>query len=403
MTTTLNRDTVTALQLDGKSERFVFDTDPALTGFGIRLRNDRNGRLTKTWFVQYRTEEHQRRRKIGRFPTLNADAARKLAASWLSKLSEGRDPADDRDQRREAAKMKFIKAVDDYLLAKKDKVRDSSLRLTRLYLRNERYFGKLHGMPVSRITKSHVTEALDAIDAQSGTVTAGRCRAHLSAFCSWLIEGGHVEVNPCIGSRKFEQGDGRERVLEDHELAAVWNNVDMDTDFGRIIRLLALTGARRQEIGNLRWSEVDLEAGTISLPKERTKNGKAFKLPLVDEAVQILRDAPRKVGREFVFGDRGEGFSSWTRSKRMLDRAIKIEHFTVHDLRRTLRSGLGKLGVPPHIAERALNHVQGGVDAKVYDRCKYEAEIANAFGRWADHVQSITGGERKVIPIKQSA
>ena len=148
----------------------------------------------------------------------------------------------------------------------------------------------------------------------------------------------------------------RERSLSDTEAAAVWLAAP-DNDYGHIVRLILLTGCRRTELGSLQWSEIDKEARTLTLPPERTKNGQAHVVPLSDPAMAILKTITRRE-RENVFGSGEGGYSGWSKSKAALDKAAKLkEEWTLHDLRRTVRTGLGTLGVQPHVAEAVLNHL----------------------------------------------
>src|SRR5262249_5429736 len=137
------------------------------------------------------------------------------------------------------------------------------------------------------------------------------------------------------------------------ELARVWRACG-DDDHGRIIRLLICLGARRQEIGGLAWSELDLESPqpTWTLPAARSKNGRAHTLPLMSMALEIIRSVPRMVSRDRLFGSRADyGFSSWPQGKRSLDQRCGVENFTIHDLRRSTATGLADLGVAPHVIE----------------------------------------------------
>jgi integrase len=141
----------------------------------------------------------------------------------------------------------------------------------------------------------------------------------------------------------------------------------------------------------------------------RTKNHRALVLPLPAFAIDLLRSAPRRADRDYVFGGRGGGFSAWSYSTlRLNTRIVEAEGkplaaWTLHDLRRTMRTGLGKLGVQPHIAELVINHVKGGVEA-VYDRHKYQREIGAALGLWADHIRTVVeGGARRVVAFERPA
>ena len=180
------------------------------------------------------------------------------------------------------------------------------------------------------------------------------------------------------------------------------------TDFGSIIKLLLLTGCRREEIGQLRWSEVDLDTGIVTIPGTRTKNHKTHALTLPPLALDILRAVPRRPDREYVFGRGGQGFGGWGFAAMALITRITVaegkplEHFVLHDLRRTMRTGLGKLGIPPHIAELCLNHRKGGVEA-IYDRHTYAREIAGALAVWAEHVDAIVNDKpAKIIAMPRA-
>ncbi len=177
----------------------------------------------------------------------------------------------------------------------------------------------------------------------------------------------------------------RDRVLTDQELAAVWRSC-ADDDFGRIVKLLILTGCRREEIGGLKWSEIDLDTGGMTIPGERTKNHRTLILTLPPMAIDILRSIPVKDGRDFVFGSTGGAYSAWSYATTARQPRINmaegrpLPHWTLHDLRRTFRTGLGRLGVQPHVAERCMGHVQGGVE-RIYDRHKYQDEIKFALAQ----------------------
>src|SRR5262249_31136668 len=162
------------------------------------------------------------------------------------------------------------------------------------------YFGPLHSTAINAITRAHIATRLNAMIVENGASTASRARAHLSAFWVWAMQQGIAEANPVIGTAKPATGPAKDRVLTDDELRAIWNACG-DDDYGRIVRLLILTGCRRMEIGGLRWSEVDLDAGTLTIPAERSKNHRAHTLPLSDTALDIIRSIPRMVSRDYLF------------------------------------------------------------------------------------------------------
>ena len=207
----------------------------------------------------------------------------------------------------------------------------------------------------------------------------------MSAFFKWAVAGGKCESNPVIGTATQEESGPRERSLTDMEVASLWSRTP-DNDYGHIVRLLLLTGCRRIEIGDLRWSEIDLEARTITLPGTRTKNRAEHVVPLCDAALKILQAIPRRTDRDFVFGSGLGGFNGWGRSKADLDKLLKFSTpWTLHDVRRTVRTGLGMLGVEPHVAEAALNHLPPKL-IRTYDRNTYAAEKRAALDLWANHL-----------------
>jgi integrase len=179
-------------------------------------------------------------------------------------------------------------------------------------------------------------------------------------------------------------------------LRIVWNACGGDSDFAKIVRLLILLGCRRQEIGSLRWGELDLDDGVLAIPGSRTKSGNALALVLPDAALAILSSTPRR-DSVFVFGG-AAGFLSWSTSMATLRRRITtpMAQWSLHDLRRTFRSGLGRIGVPPHIAERLVGHAVGGVEA-IYDRYRYTSEMQNALATWASHVTSVVEGRAPTV------
>jgi integrase len=171
-------------------------------------------------------------------------------------------------------------------------------------------------------------------------------------------------------------------------LVAVWNAAP-EGDFGRIVKLLMLTGQRRDEIADLRWAEIVDDM--IALPAGRTKNSRAHEVPLSPQARLILNDQPQRVGRERVFGYGEGGFSGISRAKSKLDKASGVADWTLHDLRRTMATRMADLGVQPHIIEPVLNHVSGhkGGVAGIYNRSTYATEKRAALDLWSSHAQTL--------------
>src|SRR5262249_48831696 len=152
-----------------------------------------------------------------------------------------------------------------------------------------------------------------AIRRDHGDIVAAKARQAAMTLFAWSMQQGLIEANPVIGTEKPSEGVARERVLSDDELVRIWRACK-DDDFGRVVRLLLLLGARRQEIGGCAWPEFDLSSPQPSwtLPAARSKNGKAHKLPLLPMAESIIRSLARMASRDLLFGERADrGFTTW--------------------------------------------------------------------------------------------
>jgi site-specific recombinase XerC len=235
----------------------------------------------------YRVEYVQRRHNLGKFPKMNAATARTKAGTWLEKVHNGFDPAGERAIAKKAEAVKFDKMVGLYVDRQRDEktVRASTLSQVELYLRGP-YFAPLHNKPFAKITRSDVALCLAEIKKDSSRLAAHK---QGSALYVWAMKNGHAPENPFAQIERVKAGKKRDRVLKDAELRTVWNAL-RDDDLGNIVKLLLLTGCRAAEIGSLRWSEIDTEAGTITLPPERTKNGCTHRIPLSSLALDIIRN-----------------------------------------------------------------------------------------------------------------
>jgi integrase len=385
----LSRDAVVKLVMPpGRSEHFEWDAD--LPGFGVRLRG-----TSKRWVVQYRVNGHQRRESLGDVRKVTIEDARRIARNRFAQVELGTDPGADRAKAKAqaaAAQLTLGVVADQYLGAKHR--RHNTQR--QLVYHFSTTWAPLRNMAIGDIKRADVAAQLQRIAQAHGTATAARARISLSSFYSWAMREGLCEANPVIATNDPAKGlKTRDRVLSDAEIALIWR-VCEDDDFGRIIRLLLLTGCRRQEIGALQWSEIDLTTGLLTIPGARIKNHQTHSLSLPPAVIDLL--PPRRGGRSYVFGAHGLGFTNWSCSKTQFDDRITalagrpLAAWVIHDLRRTMRTGLGKIGIAPHIAELAINHVRGGVQA-IYDRHRYEPEIKSALAAWTDRVLAIVGGQ----------
>jgi integrase len=278
------------------------------------------------------------------------------------------------------------------------------------------YSKPLHHIPLADIDRRTIAQRLADIETNNGPVARNRFRSNLSAMFGWAIKEGLIDVNPVTGTGKATE-TSRTRTLSPGELAQLLKSLPRN-EFGDIVRLLVLTGQRREEIGALRWSELDRLRDVIILPPERTKNNREHQLPLSKPAMKIIskwdmaRFAPRlaamtgkpvnhpaitgappiKAGdpvSEFVFGRR---FTSWSIYKSALDKKLSIPPWHLHDIRRSVATLMAEeLGVLPHIIEAILNHVSGskaGV-AGIYNRAKYLDGMREALEDWGNYVTKL--------------
>jgi integrase len=364
----------------GKSEHIEFDD--GMPGFGLRIRAG-DKKEHRTFIAQYKIGSKHRRITLGNVAKVELDDARKKAKIIFGKVANGEDPANEKAEARQAASHTLGSIIAKYLEAKEPALKASSYRGTKQHL--ESHWKPLHGLALSSVSRAHVAAQLGVLAKNSGAVATNRSRASLSTVFNWAIGEGVCDHNPVVGTNKQEEGGPRERSLSDAELAKVWLAAP-ENDYGRIVQLLMLTGCRREEIGSLKWSETDTADRTITISADRTKNGREHVVHLCDDALAIIKQIPRRANRDLVFGLGQGGFSGWSRSKAEIDKTVKLKDaWTLHDLRRTVRTGLGKLGVAPHVAEAALNHLPPKL-IRTYDRNTYAAEKKAALDLWASHL-----------------
>lgn len=207
-----------------------------------------------------------------------------------------------------------------------------------------------------------------------------------------------IGANPASGLKKPTREEERERSLNDDELKAVWCACDaLGYPAGSLFRLLILTGARRDEVREMQWREVDLDRGLWTLPAIRSKNKRPHIIPLPLAAIDILRALPRfdddEDGGDFIFTTTNgrSAYSNVIKPKAMLDKLSGVKGWTLHDLRRTVATGMGLLGISGETIARVLNHSEraiAGVTAR-YARADHTPAKRAALEAWANHVERL--------------
>lgn len=392
------RQSVAALTVPpDRPELFAWDT--MVKGFGAKV----SAGGSRKWIIQYRPADQRgtRRMTIGDMTSMSLDDARGKARDMLADATKGKDPHAAKAAAKREAAVTLGTLIDRYLIFCETRQRPTTLAGARLNLRT--HWEPLHTLPITMIKRSDVAGRLDVLADKNGGVTSNRCRASLSALFAWAISRGLADSNPVVGTSKVEERS-RERVLSEAELAAVWHAC-RDDAHGRIVKLLIMTGQRRDEVGSVVESELDFDAALWTLPAARAKNGNTHLIPLSEPVLDILHAAPRVDGRAFIFGEGRGGFSGWSRSKGRLDERITearggaLPAWTLHDIRRSVATHMAdSLGVAPHLIETLLNHrsgQRGGIGA-VYNRGRYLNETRAALDAWAQHVMTLTAPKRAV-------
>jgi integrase len=374
----------------------VFDEE--LPGFG--LRKFASGKAS--YFVKYNVGRQQRRLTLGVAVGGNLADMRKRASIILARARIGQDVVAEKRAAAHKGTTTLGHLVGLYLADREPKLRPRSFVEVKRLL--ERDWQPLHARAIETITRQDVITVVHAIETGQGAVTADRARVMLSGLYGWAIERGYCDINQTSNISARAENGPRTRVLSEAELIEVCR-VCRDDDYGRLVRLLILTGQRRRELGDLAWSEVQLQKRYIDLPAERTKNGRPHLVPLSAQALALLPE--RREGRELVFG-RGEGgFSGWAAAKADLDARIAVARsaadlkamapWVLHDLRRSFVTHISEAGIAqPHVVEAIVNHVSGhkGGVAGIYNRATYLTEKRQALELWGAHVAALIEGRK---------
>jgi integrase len=377
----------------------LFDGPGGIAGLCLRI----TPLGVKSWSLYYRVGGRQRRLTLGRHPNLPLAEARRRARVALEQADRGVDPAGERVERR-PGRDTVEGVVGQYLELHVRRNRQRRAADVERMLRSAvlPHWGP---RPVRSITKHDVLDLVDSIAARA-PVMANRVQALLKRLFAWAAERGIIEASPIASLRPPAKERSRDRVLSDHELAAIWRAAgELGWPWDPIIRLLTLTAARRSEVAGMRWSEIDVERKLWVKPGSRTKAGRAHELPLSAAALDLVEALPRIDGSDLVFPARSGGgpASGFTNPKRRLDHLAGVAGWKLHDLRRTAASGMARLGAAPHVVAAVLDHSPAsliGVTA-IYQRHKHEAEARAALERWADHVLALAGGRTaKVVNIR---
>ena len=388
----LNIAAVRALELErGLTEKTYFDD--TLPEFGVRVRAGGS----KTYVVQYKIGGKHRRIPLGAVTALDLGKARDAAKDLLARVRLGGDPAGEKFEQRRKIGETFGALLPRFLVRQRAKLKPRSLEEVVRHL--EQHAKSLHTRSIEQIDRRGLAVLLARIAEKSGPSAANRVRASLSAYFAWLVREGMLDANPVIGTNRAAEIGARDRVLSDAELVKIWKALG-DDQYSAMVKLLIFTGARRDEIGSLRWSEIDLDGAVITLPPARTKNKRPHEIFLSPPALAVLEAQARGPERDLVFGRGGRGWRGWSKSKAELDARIEVRDWTPHDFRRVLSTRLHEtLGIQPHVIEALLGHVVPGI-ASVYNKADYADAKYGALVRWGEYVEALVSGKRAADVVK---
>lgn len=379
----------------GQIDQVIWDSE--LTGFGLRLRPG-----GKSWIIAYRPvgagrSANTKRLKLASHGVMPSAAdARRLARRVLGQIASGADPLAERREMRRKSKARVSELLDRY---EADLERRGYVNRKTVMSVLRRRLSGFAARDIKDVSGAELVEIIDRLEQEGRAGAAADFRSRCSAFLAWSVTRARViDTNPLAGFRKarvtradrvakLEHG----RALDDEELAALWAAATPDTSFGRAIRFLILTGCRRHEAAGLRRAMVDRQSRLIRLPAIFVKQGRDHLIPYPEFVEEVFRLCPIDGRSDLVFPSHrtGREISGWSK----LVPALRVKSgvdFQLHDLRRTCRTGLSKVGVETEIAELALGHARNELEA-IYNRDDATARLRSAFERWADHVATIAG------------
>jgi integrase len=387
--------------LKAKAKRY-YHTDPQLAGHYIRVEPSGH----RAFVAEARGPDgKQIWTTLGNTDHLEIKEARKKATDVINAIKEGRDRAGP-----QSGKAVIEGWYARHVLNEKRTLR-SAPDIRRIL--DKHILPRLGGMEFTQIKRSTISKLLDHVEDEAGARAADLVLSYMTSICRFFAARNDDYAIPVIpGMRRSSPKDtARDRILNDDELGAVWNQAERNGVFGVFVRIALLTGQRKDKVARMRWEDIGAD-GVWTIPAEPREKGNAGRLKLPQLAMAIIEAQPRFARSPFVLaGERKRGkepapWNGYSRGKLEFDRKLAaaghhLPHWTVHDLRRTARTLMSRAKVDRFIAERTLGHAIKGVEG-TYDRFEYPEEKAAALGKLADLLGTIVGADTAVAVVEDN-
>jgi integrase len=358
--------------------------DAGLPGFGVKV----TPKGKRVFIVLYRTGgagSRLRKYTIGPYGRITLAMARAQAQKIFVARLDGRDPAAEKaDSRRRLVVDRVDGLVETFIPERLSGLRSGPAVANRL--RND-VIPRWGAKSIHDIKRRDIVDLVSEV-AQRGPGANRNIAKVLKTFFRWCVGRAVIDFSPVEGLNLRPPDRSRDRALDDKELAAViLTGRNMPSPFGAILEVLALTGQRREEVAQTAWSEVDEATRTWHIPSRRSKNAKAHLVHLSDRVWTIIKGQPQH-SRVFFATSGGKNFQSFKYAKATLDELSGVTGWRIHDLRRTVVTGMARLGVLPHVADKILNHQSGTISgvAAVYQKHEFLTERKDALDQWSQHV-----------------
>ncbi|NFV81300.1 tyrosine-type recombinase/integrase [Magnetospirillum aberrantis] len=384
-------------------------TDAAVTGLQIRVTA--NG--VRSWALRYRIDGKHRRMALGEYRPeapdhISLEAARRVALDALALAKNGTDPAAAATTTEATTASTTVRvAAERFIRAQRRKGLRSVGEQERLL--DLHVLPEIGDMPIGAVERRHVYVLLEKLRDGGFGAQVNRVLTQTKTFLNWAVEAGEIAANPAAVIKRMVPEKPRERVLSGDEVAKVILAADgVGYPVAPLVRLLLLTGQRREEVTQARWSEFDLENGYWTIPAERTKAKREHRLPLPKAVVDMLNQLPRFTSdgtedRGYVFSARGgrKPYAGWRRAAQNLQtKAALSAPWTIHDLRRTAASMMGEAGADEAIISRVLNHSprsRMGITA-TYERSRRDEAMRSALESVAYSLEKFIEEEKRKNP-----